>query len=366
MIFMASRINIGPFHSGTCGALRLAVELEGDTVVDVEPHVGFLHRGVEKLAETRMYMQNAPYMEKLDYASPMSYSEAYVAAVEEAIGVRVGATAAYARTILLELERIASHLLWLSNMADALGQRSSVSMWALRDRDVVLRLLEECGGSRMFYVSMRLGGLARDFNPGFEERAAAVLEYVEKRIGEYDSFIRKDPVFVGRLRGVGRLSRRMAIELGVSGPVLRASGVEYDVRDKAPYCAYGDLSFALQARGEGDCLARYAVRILEIRESVRLVREAFNKIPPGSAVGAPLRLVVPRPGKRISRISRETPRGECMLYLVTDARSPYRLSIRSPSFANLGALRELAKGRRMADLFAILGSLDLVMGDVDR
>lgn len=363
---MITKINVGPVHPSTHGVLRLVVDVDGDTVVDVEPHIGFLHRGVEKLAETRKYMQNPPYMEKLDYVSPMAYDEIYVAAVEEAMGIAVGERAAYARTILLELQRLASHLLWLGTMANDLGQLFGVFMWTFRDRDMVLRLLEETSGARMFYVNMRLGGLARDFQPDFGERAGTALDYLEKRIGEYDSFVRKNPVFMERLRGVGTLTRDMAIELGVTGPVLRGSGVECDVRKDDPYYAYGKLNFRPQTRGEGDCLARYTVRIMEMRESIRLVREAFKSMPEGSAAGAPIRLILPNAGRKTVRISREMPRGECMMYLVPDLQGPYRLSIRSPCFINLTALRELSRGCRMADLFAILGSLDLVMGDVDR
>jgi NADH-quinone oxidoreductase subunit D len=305
-------------------------------------------------------------MEKLDYVSPMAYDEIYVAAVEDAMGVAVGERAAYARTALLELQRLASHLLWLGTMANDLGQLFGVFMWAFRDRDMVLRLLEEASGARMFYVNMRLGGLSRDLQPDFPERAGAVLDYLEKRIAEYDSFVRKNPVFIERLRGVGRLTKEMAIELGVTGPVLRGSGIEYDVRKDAPYYVYSNLNFRAQSRGEGDCLARYRVRIMEMRESVRLVREALRRMPEGSAVGMPVRLILPRVEKKAVRISREMPRGECMMYLVPDEQSPYRLSIRAPCFINLAALRELSKGCRVADLFAILGSLDLVMGDVDR
>jgi len=363
---MITRINVGPVHPSTHGVLRLVVDLDGDTVVDVEPHIGFLHRGVEKLVETRKYMQNPPYMEKLDYVSPMAYDEIYVAAVEEAMGIQVGERAAYARTILLELQRLASHLLWLGTMANDLGQLFGVFMWAFRDRDMVLRLLEETSGSRMFYVNMRLGGLVRDFQPDFAERANAVLDYLEKRIGEYDSFVRKNPVFIERLRGVGRLTREMAVELGVTGPVLRGSGIEYDVRKDGPYYAYGKLNFRPQVRSEGDCLARYGVRIMEMKESIRLVREAFRRIPEGSAVGMPIKLILPSVGRKTVQVSREMPRGECMMYLVSDPQSPYRLSIRAPCFINLAALRELSRGCRMADLFAILGSLDVVMGDVDR
>ncbi len=363
---MSTRINIGPVHPSMQDSLRLVVDVEGDTVVGVEPHVGLLHRGVEKLVENRAYMQNPAYMEKLDYAAPLAYDDLYVAAVEDAVGAAVGERAMYERTILLELQRIASHLLWLGTMANDLSPESSLFMWTLRDRDMVLRLLQEVSGSRMFYVNMRLGGLARDFQPGFGERAVSVIDQLRKRVKEYESFIDKDPVFKERLVGVGKLTKEKAIDLGVTGPVLRGSGVESDARKDKPYYAYEKLNFRAHMKRDGDCFARYKVRMMELAESMRIVKDGLKGLPDGSSVGIPVSLVVPEIRKRVVCVSRETPRGECMMYMVADPQRPYRLSIRSPSFINLAAIREMARGCRMADLFAILGNLDVVMGDVDR
>ncbi len=359
-------INIGPIHPSTHGVLRLVAEIDGDTVVRVEPHIGFLHRGVEKLVETRMYMQSPPYMEKLDYVAPMAYDEVYVAAVEKALGVDVKERAMYVRVVLLELQRIASHLLWLGTMANDLGQLFTVFMWAFRDRDMVLRLLEEAAGARMFYVNMRLGGLIRDLPEGFQEKADEVLDYLDKRVKEYEDYLEKNPIFMQRMRGVGILSREDALNLGVTGPVLRGSGVKYDVRKNSPYYVYDKLYFEPQVRNEGDCFARYKVRMLELRSSIRLARMAMEKMPAGDAVGMQIRLILPEAKNRIVTVNRELPRGECFMYLVADPQKPYRLSIRDPSFINLAAFGELAKGARTADLFAILGSLDMVMGGVDR
>jgi NADH-quinone oxidoreductase subunit D len=363
---LVTRINIGPVHPSTHGVLRLVADLEGDSLLSVEPHIGFLHRGVEKLAENRMYMQIPPYMEKLDYVAPMSYDEAYVSAVEKAIGIDVKERAMYVRTVLLELQRIASHLLWLGTMANDLGQFFTVFMWAFKDRDIVLRLLEQAAGGRMFYVNMRLGGLVRDLPKGFDDKTVEVLEYLEKRVKDYENFLEKNPVFIERMKKIGVLSKEDAINLGVTGPVLRGSGVRYDVRMNNTYYVYDRLNFEPQVRSDGDCFARYKVRMLEMRESIRLVRDALKLMPEGDAVGAPVKLIVPSAKNRISVVSRELPRGECVMYLVADPQRPYRLSIRSPSFVNLAALGEIAKGHRMADLFAILGSLDIIMGDVDR
>ncbi len=363
---MLTRINIGPVHPSTHGVLRLVVDLDGDTVVNVEPHVGFLHRGVEKLAENRMYMQIPVYMEKMDYVAPMSVNDAYVGAVEAALGVEVKERAKYTRVVLLELQRIASHLLWLGTMCNDIGQMFTAFMWTFRDRDMVLNLLEEATGQRMFYVNIRLGGLVMDLPPDFRERAEEFLDYMEKRLKEYESLLEKNPLFLERTRGVGVLRRSDAKALGVTGPVLRASGILYDVRKDRPYYAYKELNFQAKMLGHGDNYARYRVRMLEMYESIRLVREALDRMPDGSAVGMPVRLILPNAKNRVVVVSREMPRGEALMYMVADPQRPYRLAMRTPAFINLAALNFLSRGQRLADLFAILGSLDVVMADVDR
>ena len=361
-----TRINIGPVHPSTHGVLRLVADIDGDTVVDVQPHIGFLHRGVEKLVETRMFMQNPPYMEKLDYVSPMSYDEAYVAAVEAAMGVEVKERAQYIRVILLELQRIASHLLWIGTMCNDIGQMFTAFMWGFQDRDMVLNLLEEAAGGRMFYVNMRIGGMVRDLPPDFTDHALALMDYMEKRVREYERYLERNPVFMERMKGVGVLSYDDAKNLGVTGPVLRASGVNFDARKNKTYYVYQKLHFSTQVQMAGDNLARYKVRMMEIRESIRLIREGIKALPDGDALGMPVKLILPAAKNRISIVSRELPRGECIMYLVADAQKPYRLSIRSPSFINLAALNFLAKGQRTADMFGIMGTLDLVMGCVDK
>ncbi|MDE1851328.1 MAG: NADH-quinone oxidoreductase subunit D [Candidatus Micrarchaeota archaeon] len=362
-----TRINIGPVHPSTHGVLRLVVDLDGDTIERVEPHVGFLHRGVEKLVETRMYMQSPPYMEKLDYIAPLSYDEAYVSAVEKALGVEVKERAQYARVILLELQRIASHLLAVGTMCNDLGQMFTVFMWAFKDRDMVLKLLEEAAGNRMFYVNMRLGGLLRELPPDFEMQTLDVIDYMERRIPEYERYIEGNPVFMERMKGVGVLSQKDARNLGVTGPVLRASGIEYDVRKNNPYYVYDKLHFSVKSLEKGDNFSRYRIRMMEMRESIRLIRDAFDKMPAaGDMLGMPVKLRSPAPVNKEVRVSRELPRGEALMHMVADQQKPYRLSIRSPSFINLAALPDIAKGYRLADLFSILGSLDLVMGCVDR
>lgn len=361
-----TRINVGPVHPSTHGVIRLVVDLDGDTIVNVEPHVGFLHRGVEKLVETRMYMQSPPYMEKLDYVAPMSYNEVYVAAVEASMNIEVKERAKYIRTILLELQRIASHLFSTGTLCNDIGQMFTSFMWAFRDRDIVLDLLQEATGSRMFYVNMRLGGLNSDLPPDFVDHAYKTMEYIEKRVPEYERYIEKNPVFTERMKGVGVLTKQHAKDLGVTGPVLRASGISYDVRKNNPYYVYDKFHFNPQVLHSGDNFARYKVRILEIKESVRIVKAALRALPDGDALGMPVKLRSPNAVNRISIVNRELPRGECGMYLVADPQKPYRLSIRSPNFINLAAINHIANGARFADLFGILGSLDVIMGCIDR
>ncbi len=361
-----TRINVGPIHPSTHGVLRLVVDLDGDTIENVEPHIGFLHRGVEKLVETRMYMQSPPYMEKLDYIAPMSVDELYVATVEKALGVEVKERAQYVRIVLLELQRLASHLFWLGSICNDLGQLFTTFMWVFRDRDKVLELLEIATGQRMFYVNMRLGGVVRDLPEGFDEKAEVLMSYLEKRLKEYENFIERNPVFQQRMKGVGVLKREDAKSLGVTGPVLRASGISYDVRKDSTYYKYAKLNFDVKFQMRGDNFSRYKVRIMEMRECIRLVRAALHDLPEGDALGMPIKLISPNAKNRISIVSREAPRGEELMYLVADPQRPYRLSIRAPAFINLAALGRIAAGSRFADLFAILGTLDLVLADVDR
>jgi NADH-quinone oxidoreductase subunit D len=363
-----TRINIGPVHPSTHGVARLVVDLDGDTIVNVEPHIGYLHRGVEKLVENRMYMQSPPYMEKIDYVAPMAVDELYVATVEKALNVEVSEKAAYARIILLELQRIASHLFFIGSVTNDLGQSFTGFMWGFMDRDKILKLLENATGQRMFYVNMRLGGINREFPQDFEYQTKEFLDYLEKRLKDYENFIEKNPIFIQRMKGIGVLNIDDAINLGVTGHVLRASGVKYDVRKNNTYYKYSELNFHTKILSDGDNLSRFRIRMMEIRESIRLIRDSFYKIQKadGSMIGMPVKLFSPKPTNKISIVNRELPRGEGLMYMVADDKKPYRLSIRAPTFINLAALNKIAKGHKLADLFSIFGTLDMVMADVDR
>lgn len=361
------RINIGPIHPSTHGVLRLVVYVDGDTIEHIEPHVGFLHRGVEKLMENRIYMQSPAYAEKLDYVAPLSWDDLYVAAVEQATGTEVKERAQYLRVAMLELQRIASHLLWLGTFCNDLGQFFTIFMWAFRERAMVMKLLEDASGGRMFHVNLRLGGFQRQAPPDFAERAYALADHLEGKISEYTDVLDSNPVFMERTRGVGVLTKKDAIDLGVSGPVLRASGVEEDTRKSKPYYAYDKLNFMVPTRSSGDSYSRYRVRYEEMHQSIRLIRRALDNMPQeGDEVGMPIKLRGPDAKSDAVMVSRELPRGEGMIYMIPGKQGPQRISLRSPTFINLAALSRMCEGAKFADLFSILGSLDVVLGEVDK
>ena len=327
------KINVGPIHPSTHGVLRLVVDVDGDDIRDVEAHIGFLHRGVEKLMENRQYLQSLPYVEKLDYAAPLGWDDLYVAAIEKAMNVQVNESAMYARVILLEFQRIASHLLWLGTFVNDLGQMFTMFMWTFRERSYILKFLEDVTGSRMFYVNMRLGGLSRELPPDFKDRAYKLCDYLESNITAYPDMLDGNSIFMERTKGIGRLSKTMALSYSVSGPVARASGIDHDVRKDSPYYVYDKIKFTVPVMANGDSYDRYRVRYQEMLESINII---------------------------------ELSRGHGLIYMVPEGQKPYRIALRSPTFANLSALPEMARGAKFADLFSILGSIDIVMAEIDR
>lgn len=361
------RINIGPIHPSTHGVLRLVVDVDGDTIENIEPHIGFLHRGVEKLMETRMYMQNPSYTEKLDYIAPLSWDDMYVSAVEQAIGIAVKERAQYARQILLEFQRVASHLLWLGAFCNDTGQLLTMFMWCFRERAKILKLLEDVSGSRMFYVNLRLGGLYQDLPLDFSKRSYELVDYLESKIKEYPDVLDGNPVFMERTRGVGKLSKNDALNYGVAGPVLRASGVAEDVRKTNPYYVYDKIKFSIPTGRNGDNFDRYRVRYDEMLQSLKIIKQTLDLMPEqGDVKGMPIKLIGPNANPAPIIVSRELPRGEGMVYMIPDKQRPYRISFRSPTFINLAAIKVLTQKSKFANLFPTLGSLDLVFGDVDR
>ncbi len=363
------RINIGPMHPSTHGLLRLIVDVNGDKIENIEPRIGFLHRGVEKLLENRMYMQSPGFLEKIDYVAPMGWDELFVASVEQATGISVKEAAQYMRMILLEFQRIASHLLWIGTFLNDLGQMFTIFMWTFRERAEILKLLEDVSGSRMFYVNFRLGGLTRQIPSDFVDRAYKLTDYLENEIKNYKDLIDNNAVFIQRTKNIGKLKRWDAIDHGVSGPVLRASGVYEDVRKSKPYYKYNEMNFKIPIKMNGDSFDRYKVRYEEIFESIKIIRqclEQYDNLANKDVVGLPIKLIGPAAKSDVVIAQRELPRGEGMIYMIPEAQKPYRISLRSPAFSNLAVLPKIAKNSKFADLFSILGSLDIVMPEIDK
>ncbi len=363
------RINIGPIHPSTHGLLRLIVDVDGDTIENIDTRIGFLHRGVEKLLENRIYMQSPPFMEKIDYVAPMSWDELFVASVEQATGTEVKEGAQYIRMILLEFQRIASHLLWMGTFLNDLGQMFTIFMWTFRERAAVLKLLEDVAEGRMFYVNFRVGGMKSQPPSDFADRAYKLVDYLESQVSEYKDLIDNNPVFMQRTKHIGVLKRKDAIEYGVSGPVLRGSGVYEDIRKSKPYYKFDKIKFSVPTMVNGDVYDRYKVRYEEIFESIKIIRQclqAYESLENKDVLGLKIKLVGPNAKPDPVLVSRELPRGEGMIYMVPEPQKPYRAAFRSPSFSNLFALKKIAVGSKFADLFAILGSLDIVMPDIDK
>ncbi|MEK6978248.1 MAG: NADH-quinone oxidoreductase subunit D [Candidatus Hydrothermarchaeota archaeon] len=356
-------LNMGPQHPSTHGVLRLVVELEGERVVSATPVLGYLHRGFEKLCENRTYVQVIPLTDRLDYLSSMGNNMVYVKAVEELAGIQVPERAEYIRVIALELQRLASHLLATGTFGQDLGAISPL-FYTFREREVILDLLEMLSGARLTYNYMRFGGVRGDLPNGFVERTREALRYLEPKIDEYEAYLSDNEIFCMRTKGIGILTPEDGINMGATGPMLRASGVKTDLRKDDPYTIYDRFDFNVITRKDGDCFARYEVRLDEMRESIKILEQALSNIPPGEVVVKP-KNVKPPAGEVYSRI--ESPRGELGMYVVSDGTgNPYRLKIRSPAYSNLSCLPYIVKGIMVADLVAILGSVDIVLGEIDR
>ncbi len=336
-------INMGPQHPMTHGLWNLRVKVDGETITDAEPEVGYLHRGIEKICENRTYTQVIPITDRLCYGSSMSWSHLYCVTVEDLMGLKVPPRAQYIRVAVLEMQRIASHLMWLAAYAADLGMMVGF-IYGMRDREVFVDLLQSLTGSRLTYNYPRIG-------------------YMEQRLREYEDIYEGSKIFMMRNQGVGVLKRDRAMNLGVTGPPLRASGAKYDLRRDRPYEAYGDMDFEVCSRTEGDCFARYRVRMDEMWESCRIIRQAVKGMPKGD-----WRVVAPRNAPEGTGMGRvEDPRGEGMMYVVGDGTDrPYRLKIRSPIFVTVSAAPKFLVGYKVADVVAIMGGLDMCIGENDR
>lgn len=357
-------LNMGPQHPSTHGVLRLVLSLEGETVTNCTPIIGYLHRGIEKILENRPIMGGIRYMDNSDYLSPMLNEIAYVGAVEQEMGLDVPRRAQYIRLLVGEMQRIASHLVAIGTYLLDLGAVTPV-MWAFRDREGILSLFEALGGSRFNVNYLRVGGVLHDFPSNWLKECEAFLDRFEKNMTEMEMLITGNEIFESRTQGVGYIDPEQAIAYGATGPVLRASGVNWDLRVNRPYMAYREVPVNVQVRQEGDCFARYIVRMQEITESIRLCRVAIDKLP-GGPIGARVPIAL-RPPRGETYFAIESSKGELGVYFISDGGEyPWRAKLRGPSFVNLQILPELLRGHKMSDVVAIIGSLDLVLGEVDR
>ena len=383
-------LNMGPQHPSTHGVLRVVLELDGETVVKADVDIGYLHTGIEKTAEALTYSQTITITDRMDYLAPLSNNLAYCLAVEKLLGLEVPKRAQYIRVLLTELTRIGSHLVWLGTHAIDLGAMS-VFLYCFREREKLLSIFEMVSGQRMMTSYFRIGGLALEPATGWLDRVEDVLRTFPSRVDEYEDLLTKNRIWQSRTQGVGVLSATDAIALGVSGPSLRGSGVDYDVRKYFPYSSYDEFDFNVPVRTEGDCYARYLCRVAEMRESLKIVRQAMNKIPAEGPIKADAPGIVapqrekmkiemealiyhfkiytegfaPPPGEVYQRI--ESPRGELACFIASDGSpKPYRMRMRTPSFVNLQALQKMVEGRLIADVIASIGTLDIVLGEIDR
>ncbi|HUK92158.1 MAG TPA: NADH-quinone oxidoreductase subunit D [Blastocatellia bacterium] len=357
-------INMGPQHPSTHGVLRVLLKLDGETVIDLDCDVGYLHRGVEKIAESDTYAMITPYWDRLDYVAAVSNDLCYVGGVEKLLQVEVPKRAQYLRVILTELQRIASHLLWLGTHAIDIGA-VTVLLYCFREREEILKIFEDFIGARLTAHAFRIGGLWWDAYPEFEQRVRSFLKILPSRVDEYEQLLNANRIWLARTVGIGVFPPEEAIALSVTGPVLRGSGVRYDVRKAQPYSSYSDFDFEIPVGESGDTYDRYLVRMEEIRQSVRIVEQALDGLPEGPVMAKVPKVLKPPAGEVYFPI--EAPKGEIGVYLVSDGTGkPYRMRIRPPSFINLQSLKRLSIGHLVADVVALIGTIDIVLGEVDR
>ncbi len=382
-------LNMGPQHPSTHGVLRLLLEIDGETIVRMMPDIGYLHTGIEKTCEAKFYQQVVPMTDRIDYLCPMTNNLAYCLAVEKLLGLEIPPKAQWIRVMLNELTRINSHLVWLGTHAMDIGAMT-VFLYCFREREDVLRLFEAVSGQRMMTSYFRIGGLALEPPLGFFERVKDFNDRFPANIDEYESLLTSNPIWTGRTKGIAQLSAEDAIALCATGPTLRASGVDVDLRRDKPYSGYEKFQFNVPVSNDGDVFARYVVRVQELRESQKIVKQALEGIPEGPVKADAPHVVLPDREKMKTQMEAliyhfkivtegftvpegevympiESPRGEMGYYVVSDGTAkPYRVHMRSPSFANLQTLRKMCEGRLIADVVAAIGSIDIVLGDCDR
>jgi len=382
-------LNMGPQHPATHGVLRVILELDGETVVKATPDIGFLHTGIEKTMESKTYAQVIPLTDRMDYVASLSNNLAYLLAVEKLLDIQAPPKAQFIRVLLTELTRIASHLVWVGSHAHDIGAMSML-LYAFREREKLLDIFELCSGQRMMTSYFRIGGLAQDIPEVFESKVKEVLETFPDKINDYENLLTKNRIWLNRTVGVGKISPEDAMDWGVSGPILRGCGVGWDIRKSNPYSGYDKFEFDIPTGKNGDVYDRYLVRLEEMRQSLRIVGQALDGIPEGDFVARVQGVVLPPKEEVLSNIealifqfklvvegfsapvgevyhSIESPKGELGYYIVSDgSNKPYRIRVRPPCFVNLSALPKMIEGRLIADVVATIGSIDIVLGEVDR
>ena len=382
-------LNIGPQHPSTHGVLRIIVELDGETIVRAIPDVGFLHTGIEKNAEKLYYSQVIPLTDRIDYLAPLSNNLVYCLAVEKLLGLEAPPRAQWLRVLLTELTRINNHLVWLGTTALEIGAMT-VFLYAFREREEILNIFELVSGQRMMSSYFRIGGIAVEPPPDFHQQVDRLLKMLPGHFDEYEDLLSENKIWLGRTRGVGVLSGEDALAYGITGPNLRASGVAYDLRKAEPYSSYDKFDFEIPVRPEGDCYARYVVRMEEMRQSLRIARQALEGLPEGRLLADAPGIVLPDREKMKAEMEAliyhfkivvdgfappagdvymaiESPKGELGCYLVSDGGPrPWRMRWRPPSLLNVQLLAKLLPGHLIADAIAIIASVDFVLGEVDR
>jgi NADH-quinone oxidoreductase subunit D len=358
-------LNLGPQHPSTHGVFRLIMQLQGETVIGAIPVMGYLHRSTEKLGEARTYVQGTVLTDRMDYLSPITSNWAYALAIERLTGLVVPERAEFLRVVTGELSRIQSHLIAVGTFGMDVGTYGTPLLYALRERESVLDLLSLPTGVRMNPSYIRFGGVARDAPAEFFTQLARFLRIFPSKIDEYEAILTSNEVFRNRTIGVGMIPPDVAKAYSVTGPILRASGVDYDVRRAEPYSIYDRFEWDVPVRYNGDCFDRYMIRVLEMRQSTRILQQALDAIPEGDIRAKMPKVLKPPKGEAYARI--EGPKGEIGFYLISDGSpNPYRYNVRPPSFVNLTCLSQISVGHKLADAVVILGSFDIVMGEVDR
>ncbi len=382
-------LNMGPQHPSTHGVLRLLIELDGENVMKCQPEIGYLHTGIEKEFEAKLYQQAVTLTDRVDYLAPLSNNLGYALAVEKLLGLEIPARAQWMRVMLVELTRLNSHLVWLGTHAMDVGAMS-VFLYCFREREEILKIFEMFSGQRMMTSYIRIGGLALEPPRGWDKRVKAFIDIFPSRVDEYEDLLTNNRIWIGRTRGVGKISLEDMLDLGVTGPMLRAAGLKIDARKDQPYSSYEKFDFEVPTRTENDVYARYQVRMEEMRQSARIVKQALEGMPGGPWKAADQHVVLPDREKMKTQMEAliyhfkivtegfrvpegevyqviESPRGELGFYAVSDGTSsPYRVHMRTPSFGNLQATPKMVEGSLIADVIASIGSMDFVLGDTDR